>query len=339
MNSSILIYENQDGNIKIDVRLDEETVWLTQAQMQELFQKSKATISEHIKNVFEEGELNKEVAVREFRTTTSHGAIAGKTQESKVNLYNLDVVISVGYRVKSVQGTQFRIWATQRLKQYIIKGFALNDDRFKSGTSMNYFNELQDRIREIRLSEKFFYQKIKDIYTTSIDYDPKDERTIEFFKVVQNKLLWAISQQTAAELVFRRVDASLPLMGMLSYDKKDKVSIKKSEVSIAKNYLDEDEIKLLGLLVEQYLAFAETMAQQQTPMHMKDWANRLDSILQLNGRELLTHAGKISHKKALEKSGVEYEKFKQQQKTFEKEASLRELEEDIKRFKKGKNEN
>lgn len=336
MNSEILIYQNQDGNIKIDVRLEEETVWLTQAQMQELFQKSKATISEHIKNVFEEGELNKEVAVREFRTTTSHGAIAGKTQESKVNLYNLDVVISVGYRVKSVQGTQFRIWATQRLKEYIIKGFALNDDRFKSGTSMNYFNELQDRIREIRLSEKFFYQKIKDIYTTSIDYDPKDERTIEFFKVVQNKLLWAISQQTAAELVFRRVDASLPLMGMLSYDKKGKASIKKSEVSIAKNYLDEDEIKLLGLLVEQYLAFAETMAQQQTPMYMKDWANRLDSILQLNGRELLTHAGKISHKKALEKSGVEYEKFKKQQKTIEKEASLRELEEDIKKFKKPK---
>ena len=257
MNSNILIYENQDGNIKIDVRLEEETVWLTQAQMQELFQKSKATISEHIKNVFEEGELNKEVAVREFRTTTSHGAIAGKTQESKVNLYNLDVVISVGYRVKSVQGTQFRIWATQRLKEYIIKGFALNDDRFKSGTSMNYFNELQDRIREIRVSEKFFYQKIKDIYTTSIDYDPKNEKTIEFFKVVQNKLLWAISQQTAAELVFRRVDASLPLIGMLSYDKKEKVSIKKAEVSIAKNYLDEDEIKLLGLLVEQYLAFAE----------------------------------------------------------------------------------
>lgn len=337
MNSNILIYQNQDGNIKIDVRLDEETVWLTQAQMQELFQKSKATISEHIKNVFEEGELNKEVAVREFRTTTSHGAIAGKTQESKVNLYNLDVVISVGYRVKSVQGTQFRIWATQRLKEYIIKGFALNDDRFKSGTSMNYFNELQDRIREIRLSEKFFYQKIKDIYTTSIDYDPKDEKTTDFFKVVQNKLLWAISQQTAAELVFRRVDASLPLMGMLSYDKKEKESIKKSEVGIAKNYLDEDEIKLLGLLVEQYLAFAETMAQQQTPMYMKDWASRLDSILQLNGRELLTHAGRISHKRALKKSGVEYEKFKQQQKTIEKEASLKELEEDIKKFKKGKN--
>lgn len=203
-----------------------------------------------------------------------------------------------------------------------------------SGSSMNYFNELQERIRVIRLSEKFFYQKIKDIYATSIDYDPKDERTIEFFKVVQNKLLWAISQQTAAELVYRRVDASLPLMGMLSYDKKQVTSIRKAEVSIAKNYLNEDEIRLLGLLVEQYLAFAETMAQQQIPMYMNDWIERLDTILQLNGRELLTHAGKISHKMALEKSGEEFEKFKQQQKAIEKETSLKELEEDINKLKK-----
>jgi hypothetical protein len=192
MNSEIIIYQNSDGNINIDVRLEEESVWLTQAQMCELFQKSKATISEHIKNVFEEGELNENSVVRNFRTT----AADGKSYDT--NYYNLDVIISVGYRVKSPQGTQFRIWATQRLKDYIIKGFALNDDRFKSGTSMNYFNELQDRIREIRLSERFFYQKIKDIYTTSIDYNPKDEKTIEFFKVVQKKLLWAISQQTAA---------------------------------------------------------------------------------------------------------------------------------------------
>ena len=199
---------------------------------------------------------------------------------------------------------------------------------------MNYFNELQDRIREIRLSEKFFYQKIKDIYATSIDYDPKDEKTTKFFKIVQNKLLWAISKQTAAELVYRRVDASLPLMGMLSYDKKQVDSIKKIEVGIAKNYLNEDEMKLLGLLVEQYLAFAETMAQQQIPMYMKDWIERLDTILQLNGRELLIHAGKISHKMALEKSGKEYEKFKQQQKAIEKEASLKELEEDINKLKK-----
>ncbi|MEX1000939.1 MAG: virulence RhuM family protein [Crocinitomicaceae bacterium] len=336
MNSEILIYQNPDGNIKIDVRLENETVWLTQAQMGQLFGKDKRTISEHIRNIFNEGELDENMVVRNFRTTTQHGAIAGKTQEHEVKGYNLDVIISVGYRVKSVQGTQFRIWATQRLKEYIIKGFTLNDDRFKTGSSMNYFNELQDRIREIRLSEKFFYQKIKDIYATSIDYDPKDEKTIGFFKVVQNKLLWAISQQTAAELVYRRVDASLPLMGMLSYDKKREVSVKKAEVSIAKNYLEEDEIKLLGLLVEQYLAFAETMAQQQTPMYMKDWIERLDSILQLNGRELLTHAGKISHKIALDKSAEEYEKYKRQQKAIEKEASLKELEEDIKKLKKRK---
>lgn len=330
----ILIYQNQEGNIKIDVRLEEETVWLTQAQLCELFQKSKATISEHIKNVFEEGELNQKVVVRKFRTTTQHGAIAGKKQEVEVNLYNLDVIISVGYRVKSQQGTQFRIWATQRLKEYIVKGFTLNDERFKSVNSMNYFNELQSRIREIRISEKFFYQKIKDIYTTSIDYDPKDEKTIAFFKVVQNKLLWAISQNTAAELVYRRVDASLPLLGMLSYDKAATKSVTKQEVSIAKNYLDENEMKLLGLLVEQYLAFAETMAQQQTPMYMKDWIARLDGILQLNGRELLTHAGKISHDMALEKSSAEFEKYKLSQAAIEKEQSLKEIEEDIKRLKK-----
>ncbi len=331
-NSEMLIYQNPDGKIKIDVRLEEETVWLTQAQLCELFQKSKATISEHIRNVFEEGELDEKVVVRKFRTTTQHGAIVGKTQEVAVNGYNLDVIISVGYRVKSPQGTQFRIWATQRLKEYIIKGFALNDDRFKSGTSMNYFNELQERIRDIRLSERFFYQKIKDIYSTSIDYNPKDEKTVAFFKVVQNKLLWAISQQTAAELVYRRVDASLPLLGMQAFDKSNTVSIKKSDVSIAKNYLNEDELKLLGLLVEQYLAFAETMALQQTPMYMNDWIKRLDAILQLNGRDLLNHAGKISHAMALEKSEAELEQYRISQKALEKAQSLNELEADIKKL-------
>ncbi len=276
MNSEILIYQNTNGSIKVDVRLEDETVWLTQDQMATLFGKAKSTINEHIKNVFAEGELDEAVVIRKFRITTQHGAIAGKTQEVEVFGYNLDVIISVGYRVKSPQGTQFRIWATQRLKEYIIKGFALNDDRFKSGNSMNYFDELQERIREIRLSERFFYQKIKDIYTTSIDYNPKDDKTIEFFKVIQNKLLWAISQQTAAELVYRRVDATLPLLGMQSLDKKDHV--RKADVSVAKNYLTEDEIKLLGLLVEQYLAFAETMAQQRTPMYMSDWIQRLNVL-------------------------------------------------------------
>ena len=330
----IIIYQNTEGNIKIDVRLEEETVWLTQAQLCDLFQKSKSTISEHIKNIFEEGELDEKVVVRKFRITTQHGAIKGKTQETDVNAYNLDMIISIGYRVKSPQGTQFRIWATQRLKEYIVKGFALNDERFKTGSSMNYFNELQTRIREIRLSEKFFYQKIKDIYATSIDYNAKDEKTIEFFKIVQNKLLWAISQSTAAELIYRRVDASLPLLGMQSFDKKQLSAIQKTDVSIAKNYLNEDEIKLLGLLVEQYLAFAETMAQQQTPMYMKDWVERLDSILQLNGRELLTHAGKISHQKALDKSGEEYKKFKESERTKQIEQSLKEIEYDIKKLKK-----
>ncbi len=324
----ILIYQNPEGNIKIDVRLEEETVWLTQAHMGELFNKNKRTISEHIGNIFNEGELNEDSVVRKFRTTASDG------KNYNTSFYNLDVIISVGYRVKSQQGTQFRIWATQRLKEYIIKGFALNDERFKSGSSMNYFTELQERIREIRISERFFYQKIKDIYTTSIDYNPKSEGTILFFKIIQNKLLWAISQQTAAELVYRRVDASVPLLGMQSYDKKSNQSIKKADISIAKNYLNENEIKLLGLLVEQYLAFAETMAQQQTPMYMKDWVERLDSILQLNKRELLNHAGKISHQKAMDKSADEYEKFKKEQKQLQKEQSLKEIEEDIERLKK-----
>ncbi|WP_396192688.1 RhuM family protein [Flavobacterium sp.] len=326
MNSGeIVIYQNQDGKIKIDVRLEEDTVWLTIEQMALLFGKAKSTINEHILNVFNENELVEDLCVRKIGNSDF--------STKPTNFYNLDVIISVGYRVKSQQGTQFRIWATQRLKEYIVKGFALNDDRFKSGNSMNYFDELQSRIREIRLSERFFYQKIKDIYTTSIDYNPKDENTIQFFKIIQNKLLWAISQNTAAELVYRRVDATLPLLGMQSYDKKESKSVTKNDVSIAKNYLNENEIKLLGLLVEQYLAFAETMAQQNIPMYMKDWKERLDSILQLNGRELLTHAGTISHQMAIEKSTLEYDKFQKNLKDIEIENSLKEIEEDIKKLK------
>ena len=321
----ILIYQTQDGNIKIDVRLEDETVWLTIDQMAVLFQKSRSTVNEHILHVYEESELSSETSVRKI------GISDFSTKPT--NYYNLDVIISVGYRVKSPQGTQFRIWATQRLKEYIIKGFTLNDDRLKSGSSMNYFEELQGRIREIRLSERFFYQKIKDIYTTSIDYNAKDEKTIEFFEVVQNKLLWAISTQTAAELVYRRVDASLPLLGMQSYDKKAPGQITKTDISIAKNYLNGEEVKLLGLLVEQYLAFAETMAQQRTPMYMNDWISRLDSILQLNGRELLTHAGKISHEMAVQKSSDEYAKFKTERRKAEQEQSLKEIEGDIKKLK------
>lgn len=201
-NSQLLIYQSPTGDIKIDVRLESETVWLTQDHMAQLFGKAKSTINEHIKNIFAEGELSENGVVKKFGIS--------EFQQKTPNFYNLDVIISVGYRVKSHQGTQFRIWATQRLKEYIVKGFALNDERFKTGNSMNYFNELQERLREIRLSERFFYQKIKDIYATSIDYDPKNEMTIEFFKIIQNKLLWAISNQTAAELIYRKADASLP---------------------------------------------------------------------------------------------------------------------------------
>ena len=324
----ILIYQSKQGDIKIDVLLENETVWLTQEQMATLFGKAKSTINEHIKNIYAEGELEESGSVQKFGNS--------EFQQKAPNYYNLDVIISVGYRVKSHQGTQFRIWATQRLKEYIVKGFTLNDERFKTGNSMNYFSELQERIREIQLSERFFYQKIKDIYSTSIDYDPNDEKTIQFFKVIQNKLLWAISQQTAAELVYRRADASLPLIGMQSFDKKRVLSIKKSDISIAKNYLTEDEMRLLGLLVEQYLAFAETMAQQQTPMYMNDWIARLDAILRMNGRELLDHAGKISHQMALNKSGKEYEKYKEVQKKISKEDSLKELEQDINKLKNKK---
>jgi hypothetical protein len=323
-NSNILIYEGKDGSVKIDVRLEDETVWLTQDQMVLLFGKAKSTINEHIKNIFKEGELGEALSLKKFGIS--------EFQQKTPNYYNLDVIISVGYRVRSRQGTLFRIWATQRLKEYIIKGFTLNDERFKSGSAMNYFTELQERIREIRLSERFFYQKIKDIYTTSIDYNHRDEKTVLFFKTVQNKLLWAISQQTAAELIYRRVDASLPLIGMQSFDKKGDVSVRKKDVSIAKNYLNEDEMKLLGLLVEQYLAFAETMAQQKTPMYMKDWIQRLDAIIQLNGRDLLTHAGKISRVMADERSTLEYGKYRQEKRKLKCEENLKELEQDIKRL-------
>jgi hypothetical protein len=324
--SSILLYQSIDGKIKLDVELQQETVWLNQEQMAVLYDKAKSTINEHIQNIYNEEELVESQTMKKFGNS--------EFQQKAPNYYNLDVIISVGYRVKSKQGTQFRIWATNRLKEYIIKGFVLNDERFKNGKSMNYFDELQERIREIRLSERFFYQKIKDIYKTSIDYDAKDEKTIEFFQIVQNKLLWAISKQTAAELVYERSDGNLPFMGMKSFDKKTEKLITKKDSEIGKNYLNENEIKLLGLLVEQYLAFAETMANQQIPMYMKDWIARLDAILQLNGREILTHAGKISHKLALEKSGNEYQKFKELQKENDRKTSLKELENDIKNLGK-----
>ena len=327
--SEILIYQNENGNIKVDVMFEDGSIWLSQAQICEVFGKAKSTISEHIKAIFEEEELNPISTVRNYRTVQKEG---NREVERDIEYYNLDMIIAIGFRVRSSTGTKFRIWANDKLKEYITKGFVLNDERFKNGNSMGYFDELQKRLRDIRISEKFFYQKIKDIYMTSIDYDPKDEKTIEFFKIVQNKLLWAVSSQTAAELVHNRVDMSKPLLGMSSCDKESK-NLTKKDVSIAKNYLNEEEIKLLGLLVEQYLAFAQTMAMQQTPMYMKDWIARLDAVISLNGRELLTHAGKISHEMAIAKSGLEYKKFKDEQKKIEKIQSLKELEEDIKRLK------
>lgn len=324
--SDILIYQNEKGNIKVDVRFEDESLWLSQTQICEVFGKAKSTISEHIKAIYEDKELDKKAVVRNYRTTASDG------KNYDVAYYNLDMIIAIGFRVRSSTGTKFRIWAKDRLKEYITKGFVLNDERFKTGSSMNYFDELQKRLRDIRISEKFFYQKIKDIYMTSKDYDAKDEKTVAFFKLVQNKLLWAISSKTAAELVHSRVDISKPLLGMCSFDKESK-NITKRDVSIAKNYLNEDEIKLLGLLVEQYLAFAETMAMQQTPMYMDDWAERLDMVISMNGRELLNHAGKITHDKAKEKSEKEYLKYKENKKQVQKCDSLKELEEDIKRLK------
>ena len=324
--SNILIYQNESGNIKVDVKFEDESIWLSQKQLAVVFGKSIKTINEHIINIFDDEELDKNAVIRNYRITASDG------KNYEVLHYNLDMIIALGFKVRSSTGTKFRIWANQKLKEYITKGFVLDDDRFKNGNQMSYFDELQKRLRDIRISERFFYQKIKDIYMTSIDYDPKDEKTLEFFKIVQNKLLWAISSQTAAELVHNRVDINKPLLGMNSFDKGSK-NITKKDVSVAKNYLNEEEIKLLGLLVEQYLAFAETMASQKTPMYMKDWIQRLDMLLSMNGRELLTNAGKISHTIAKNKSELEYEKYRENQKVIEKSISLKELEEDIKRLK------
>ncbi len=270
------------------------------------------------------------MVVRKFRTTTQHGAIEDKTQSHEVNYYNLDVIISVGYRVKSMQGTRFRIWATQRLKDYIIKGFALNDERFKSGSSMNYFRELLDRIREIRLSERLFYQQIKDIYATSIDYDPSDEITLSFYKEVQNKLLWAVSGKTAAELIYYRANATLPQMGLTSTSLPNKV--RKADIEIGKNYLNEKEIGLLKLIVEQFLAYAESQAIQHKPMYMRDWIEKLKQVLTMNDKNILEHAGSISHKLALQKATDEYEKYKEVQKQLERLENIKELEQDIRKL-------
>lgn len=324
-NDEILIYQSEDGTIKVDVLFQDETVWLTIDNMCLLFGKARSTINEHILNVFSEGELEEEKSVRKI------GISDFSTKPT--NFYNLDVIISVGYRVKSHQGTLFRIWATQRLRDYIIKGVALNDERFKKGNSMNYFKDLLERIREIRLSERVFYQQIKDIYKTSIDYDPADEMTLQFFKEVQNKLLWAVSGQTAAELIYYRANASLPMMGLTSTETTGKVL--KSDVGIGKNYLNEDEMKILKLIVEQFLAFAEAQAASHTPMYMRDWMEYLKMVLTMNRKSILADAGRISHQMAMEKAESEYNKYKNAQRQIEHLESIKELEADIKRLQKG----
>lgn len=316
--SEIVLYKSEDGSVKIDVLLQNDTVWLTIDQMSELFGKSRSTINEHIINVYAEKELNEDLSIRKI------GISDFSTKPT--NFYNLDVIISVGYRVRSTQGTQFRIWATNRLREYIVKGFTLNDERFKTGESMNYFHELLDRIRDIRLSEKVFYQQIKDIYKTSKDYDPSDKATIAFFAEVQNKFLWAVSKQTAAEIVYYRSNAALPQMGMTSIGDK---RVLKKEVSIAKNYLSEQELGALKLLVEQYLAYAEAQAQAHKVMYMSDWIKKLGDILTMNDREILSHAGRISHDLALAKSEAEYGKFKIEQRKLERVESIKELIADV----------
>lgn len=322
MNGEIIIYQSQDNTVKVDVLLEDETVWLTQDQMAILFGKSKSTINEHVKNIYAENELV------EYNTMRKFGISEFSTKPT--NYYNLDVIISVGYRVKSQQGTLFRIWATQRLKDYIVKGYALNDERFKKGSSMNYFKELLEHIREIRLSERVFYQQIKDIYATSIDYDPLNELTTSFYKEVQNKLLWAVSGKTAAELVYYRANASLPLMGLTSTEYPDKVL--RSDIGTGKNYLNEEEIKMLRLIVEQFLAYAEAQALAHKPMYMKDWVEKLKLILTMNEKNILQHAGAISHKLAVSKAAKEYGLYKEKQRAIEHLNSIKELDKDIKRL-------
>jgi hypothetical protein len=297
-----LVYQTEDGKLKIDVRFEGETVWLTQQHMAELFQTTKQNIGQHLKNIVEEGELAPESVVKDFFTTAADG------KKYATKFYNLDAIISVGYRVKSRVATRFRIWATQRLREYIVKGFTLDDERLKNPDQpFDYFEELTRRIQDIRTSERRFYQKITDIYATSIDYDPTQEISLLFFKTVQNKVHWAITGQTAAEIVHHRVGAARRNLGLTNWRG---TVIRKQDVGIAKNYLTEPELAALNNLVEQYLIFAEGQAMRRVPMHMADWIKKLDAFLTLNERDILTHAGRISHEAALAKAETEYEKFR-----------------------------
>lgn len=301
-NSEILLYQSEDGKIKIQVHLDDNTVWLTQANMVELFQSSKSNISEHIKHLFEEGELIPDSTVRNFRIVQLEGS---RQVEREIEHYNLDVIISVGYRVKSFRGTQFRIWATERLREYLIKGFTMNDELLKQGGG--YFEELLDRIRDIRSSEKMFYRKVLEIYATSIDYDPRADITQKFFQTVQNKLHWAAHGHTAAEVIYQRANAELPFMGLTAFRGKEPT---KQEITIAKNYLTGEELSILNRLVSAYLDIAEINAIQQKPISMREWIEVLDGFISMSRQDVLTHAGKISAELAQRKALGEFDAYK-----------------------------
>lgn len=305
----ILLYHTPDGEARIEVRLQGETVWLNLDQMAELFQRNKSTISRHIRNVFEEGELRKETTVAKFATVVNRG-IRGEV-EDQIVYYNLDMIISVGYRVHSYRGVQFRMWATRVLKEYIVKGFALNDDLLKRAGGGNYFDELLARIRDIRSSEKVFYRKVLEIYALSIDYDPRVEMTQEFFKTVQNKMHYSVHGHTAAEIIFERADAGKDFMGLTTWTG---ALPKKTDAEIAKNYLSQEEITTLNRIVSLYLDFAELQAEEHRPMYMKDWIAILDDFLRISRKEILTHAGKISAQLAKAKADAEYDKFKERTK-------------------------
>ncbi len=297
--SKIIIYQTENGNTKIETRLEDETVWLTLDQMADLFQKSRSTVNEHILNIYEEQELDSLISMRKI------GISDFSTKPT--NYYNLDVIISVGYRVKSLQGTKFRQWATARLREYIVKGFTMNDDLLKQAGGGNYFDELLARIRDIRSSEKVFWRKVLDIYATSIDYDPKSDNSILFFQTIQNKMHWAAHGHTAAEIVYQRIDAAKPNLG-LTHVKGSKPS--KQEIEIAKNYLNENELNVLNRIVTAYLELAELQALNRKPMYMKDWIERLDDFIKMTGNTILQNAGTVSHQQAIDKANAEYEKYK-----------------------------
>ncbi len=328
-----LIYKTEDGQIKIEVKLEDETVWLTQRIMAELFRKDVRTINEHVVNVYEEHELAPDTTIRKFRIVQTEG----KREVSRmVDFYNLDMIISVGYRVKSHVATRFRIWATQHLKEYIVKGFVLDDERLKNPDQpFDYFEELTRRIQDIRTSERRFYQKITDLYATSIDYDPILDISIEFFKTVQNKMHWAVTGKTASEIIHSRANADIDNMGLTTYRG---VKVRKQDIIIAKNYLNENELAALNNLVEQYLIFAEGMAMRHIHMHMTDWVTKLDAFLHINDREILTHAGKISHEMARQFADNEYEKF-HLERTSESNNVLNDFDESMKKIDEVKKTN